>query len=366
VIEVHPVDRFELRYTDFSLDDDQAATRDVFRDFFTKECPTTVVRAAEPLGHDEKLWNRLKDLGVTSMGLPADAGGDGGSLVDLVLVAEEYGAVLAPVPLISQVVAGRLLAAADAPGDLMAGVISGDRPIVVAPQAGSGQRQLVPDAALARDVVMLDRESLVLASLPAASPHVPNQGGTPLAWFDPATAARQMLCQGSAAAALHARAMREWRLLTAAALVAMTDSALRIAVEFAKTRQTMGVPIGSLQGVAFPLADIAINVGTTRNLVRKAAWMAEYDPDARPDLIPMAFATAARIATAGTTTAAHLQGGLGYTVEADASLFFLRAKGRGVLAGDPNDDYRAVGDLLAADTARPTARNSDEVRACRT
>lgn len=78
------------------------------------------------------------------------------------------------------------------------------------------------------------------------------------------------------------------------------------------------------------------------------AWMAEHEPAARPDLIPMAFATAARIATHGTTTAAHMQGGLGYTVEADASLYFLRAKGWSLLAGDPNDDYRAVGDLLAA------------------
>ena len=342
------MDRFELRYADFSLDDDQVATRDAFRDFFARECPATVVRAAEPLGHDEKLWARLRDLGVTSMGLPAASGGDAASLVDLGLVAEEYGAVLAPVPLITQVVAGRLLAAVGAPGELLAGVVSGDRPVVVAPQPGLDHRQLVPDAALARDVVVLDRESLVLVSLPAAAPHLPNQGSSPLAWFDPASGRRLVLAEGAAAAGLHARAMREWKLLTAAALVAMTESALRIAVEFAKTRQTMGVPIGSLQGVAFPLADIAINVSATRNLVHKAAWMAEHEPAARPELIPMAFATAARIATHGTTTAAHMQGGLGYTIEADASLYFLRAKGWSVLAGDPNDDYRAVGDLLAA------------------
>jgi len=342
------VDRFELRYNDFSLDDDQIATRDAFREFFAKQCPTTVVRAAEPSGHDGQLWGRLVGLGVTSMGVPAASGGDGACLVDLVVLAEEYGAVLAPVPLISQVVAGRLLAAASGAGDALAGVISGDRPVVVAPQATLGQRQLVPDAALARDVVVLDGTSLILVSLPAAAPHVPNQGSTPLAWFDPAQGTRRVLAEGSAAATLHARAVREWKLLTAAALVAMTSSALRIAVEFAKTRQTMGVPIGSLQGVAFPLADVAINVGGTRNLVRKAAWMAEHEPASRPDLIPMAFATAARIATHGTTTAAHTQGGLGYTTEADASLYFLRAKGWSVLAGDPDDDYRAVGDLLAA------------------
>jgi alkylation response protein AidB-like acyl-CoA dehydrogenase len=341
------VNRFELRYSDFNLDQGQAATLEAFREFFTKESLSSVVRAAEPVGHDGRLWARLAGLGVTTMGLPASFGGDEASLVDLLLVAEAYGAALAPVPLISQVVAGRLLAAAGAPEEMLSGVITGENPVAVAPHPGSDRRQLVPDAALARHVVMLDGASLVVVSQQAPAPHVPNQGCTPLAWFDPSKGSRLPLVEGRAASMLHTQAMYEWKLLTAAALVAMTDSALQIAVEFAKTRQTMGVPIGSLQGVAFPLAEIAINVGGARNLVRKAAWMAEYEPGARPDLVSMAFATAARVATHGTTTAAHMQGGLGYTVEADASLFFLRAKGWSLLAGDPNDDYLLIGDLLA-------------------
>jgi alkylation response protein AidB-like acyl-CoA dehydrogenase len=337
-----------LRYSDFSLDEDQIATREAFREFFTRESPGSLVRSAEPLGHDGRLWARLVDLGVTTMGLPAALGGDEASLVDLLLVAEEYGSALAPVPFISQVVAGRLLAAAGAPKELLSGVITGKDPVVVAPHPVSDRRQLVPDAALARHVVMLDGASLVVVSRPVPAPHVPNEGCTPLAWFDPPTGSLLTLIEGSAASTLHARAMLEWKLLTAAALVAMTDSALQIAVEFAKTRQTMGVPIGTLQGVAFPLADVAINIGGARNLVRKAAWMAEFGPGSRPDLISIAFATAARVATHGTTTAAHMQGGLGYTVEADASLYFLRAKGWSLLAGDPNEDYLLIGDLLAA------------------
>src|SRR5580658_7595302 len=106
---------FELRRYDFDLDEDQEAVQDAFRNFFTKECPTSVVRAAEPLGYDQDLWSRLLALGVTSMGLPATAGGDSASFVDLVLMAEEYGAALAPVPLISQVVVARLLAGVGSP-----------------------------------------------------------------------------------------------------------------------------------------------------------------------------------------------------------------------------------------------------------
>ena len=48
--------------------------RDALGDFFAKECPTSVVRAAEPLGFDPELWGRLIDMGVASMALPAAQG----------------------------------------------------------------------------------------------------------------------------------------------------------------------------------------------------------------------------------------------------------------------------------------------------
>ena len=111
----------------------------------------------------------------------------------------------------------------------------------------------------------------------------------------------------------------------------------------------MGVPIGSLQGVSFPLADVAIGVSGARNMIRRAGWMLEHEPTEARHLVPAAFAYAARVATHGTTTAAHMQGGLGFTIEADASLYFLRAKGWSLLGGDPAEDLIAVADALAAD-----------------
>jgi alkylation response protein AidB-like acyl-CoA dehydrogenase len=183
-------------------------------------------------------------------------------------------------------------------------------------------------------------------------PAVRTQGSTPLAWWDLASGRRHELAEGPTAVALYETARAEWKLLTAAALVGLTERALSIAVEFTKTRQTMGVPIGSLQGVSFPLADIAIGTSGARNLIRRAAWLLENEPGTRPELAPAAFAYAAQVATSGATTAAHMQGGLGFTVEADASLYFLRAKGWSVLAGDPARDVLAVGDALAAQLGR--------------
>ena len=63
----------------------------------------------------------------------------------------------------------------------------------------------------------------------------------------------------------------------------------------------------------------------------------------RPELVPIAFAIAAQVASRGTQIAAHMQGGLGFMIEADASLFFLRSKGWSVLAGDPTLDLISVG-----------------------
>jgi alkylation response protein AidB-like acyl-CoA dehydrogenase len=343
------MDRFELRRQDFSLDEDQQALQQSFAEFFAKQSPPGVVRAAEPLGFDAGLWRRLVGMGVPWMSLPEESGGDGATLVDLALIAEELGRAAAPAPLVGHVVATRLLARAGAPEDVLAPAAQGERVFALAPVAVRGSdRQLVPDAAVAADVLALSDDVLALHTAGAPAAHVPNQGSTPLAWWAPGPGRSGVrLAEGHAARALHRDAVIEWRLLTAAALVGMTDEALRLAVEFAKTRRTMGVPIGSLQGVAFPLADVATAVAGARHLVWKAAWLAEHEPGTRPELPLMAFDYAVRTATYGTTTAAHMQGGLGFTIEADASLFFLRAKGWSLLAGDLGENLKDLGHLLA-------------------
>lgn len=344
------MDSLELRYADYSLSRDQEAVRDAFAEFFRNECPSERVRAAEPLGHDEKLWHQLAGMGAASMGLPEATGGDGAALVDLLLVAEEAGAALAPVPFIEHAAASRALAGTlGQPTELLTDVASGRRILSLAMQPVSTRgHQLVPGGAVASGVLALDGSTLVLALADEPPPPVPNQGSTPLAWWDLADGRRQLVAEGPGAQALYYRARVEWKLLMAAALTGLTERALGIAAEFAKTRETMGVPIGSLQGVSFPLADVAVGVSGARNLARRAAWMLEHEPGEARHLVPAAFAYAAMVATHGTTTSAHMQGGLGFTVEADASLYFLRAKGWSLLGGDPGEDVIAVADALAA------------------
>ena len=104
------MDRYELRRIDYSLTEDHQALQAAYRDFFKTHCSIETVRAAEESGFDKSLWERLCGMGATTMALPDAVGGDGATLVDLTLVAEEIGRSLAPVPWIDHVCAARLLA----------------------------------------------------------------------------------------------------------------------------------------------------------------------------------------------------------------------------------------------------------------
>jgi alkylation response protein AidB-like acyl-CoA dehydrogenase len=339
------MDPYELRRLDFSLGDDLEAVHDSFAGFFAKHCPTSAVRAAEPLGFDQSLWTALNLLGAASMALSAEVGGDEAGMVEMTLIAEELGRSLAPVPLLEHVVAARLLAATgDEEAKRLAGEAgSGDRILSIALTPLNGP-QLVSSAAVAADVVALDGAELVVLSAGEARLHVGNQGGLPSAWCDPAKETRRIIdCFD--APALFARAQQEWKVLAAAALAGLTEGALTLALEFVKTRETMGVSIATLQGVSFPLADIAIGIAGARNLARRAAWFLDHEPATEPALPYAALAYAAKVATHGATAAAHAQGGLGFTVEADASLFFLRAKAWALIGGDPQADIQKVGDV---------------------
>src|SRR5260221_11771958 len=96
-----------IRRNDYSLSPEQEEVRELFADFFKNEVPSTRVRAAEPVGFDQRLWKQLSDVGAISMGLPESDGGASSPMIDLTLVAEQYGRSLAPVPLVEATVAAR-------------------------------------------------------------------------------------------------------------------------------------------------------------------------------------------------------------------------------------------------------------------
>lgn len=335
-----------LRRNDYSLDEGQQAVREAFADFFTAECPGSRVRAAEPLGFDQELWRKLSDMGAVSMAVPTDSGGDGATLVDLVLVAAEYGRVLAPVPLVEAVVAARLLARL---GGVTEDVLTGSlRSTIALHPVHLQHQQLVPAGAISQRVLAQDGDEVVLISSEVPPRPVANLAHAPLGWWDCSGAAgtRQLLASGQAATQAFAEARREWKLLTAAALVGSGDEAVRLAIDFASTRMAFGQPVGTFQAVANAIVDAATAVTAARHLGWKASWFAEHAPHERPELVPMAYLSSARAAVQASTTGVHVQGGFGFSVESDMTLHFRRAKGWSVLAGDPSRELLDIADLL--------------------
>jgi alkylation response protein AidB-like acyl-CoA dehydrogenase len=344
------MDRFELRRLDYSLSDHHVDLQNAYKQFFKTHCSIETVRAAEPSGFDKNLWERLCAMGATTMALPESAGGDGATLVDLTLVAEEIGRSLAPVPWIDHVCAARLLGRLGALDADTASVADGAQLAGLDARIGGAPGvRLIPTGSIADHIIVRDGDEVVRLAFGTRPAKVDNLGRLPMAWVDPAAAdTRTVVAQGPEALASYERALDEWRLLTAAALVGLVEETMTIAAEFAKTRYTLGVPISTLQAISHPLANMAITVQGGRNLARRAAWFLDNEPDERAELAPSAFVFMAEEATKAATMAVHIQGGLGVSAEAAATAYLVRARGWPLAAGDPGATAKRVAEIVAA------------------
>jgi alkylation response protein AidB-like acyl-CoA dehydrogenase len=345
------MDRYELRRLDYSLTEDHKALQAAYRDFFKTHCPIETVRAAEESGFDKSLWERLCAMGATTMALSDTAGGDGATLVDLTLVAEEIGRSLAPVPWIDHVCAARLLARL---GSVEPDVVNGKQLAAFDSQHDnvSGAR-LISTGSIADQIIVRDGEDVVRLTFDTRPTKVDNIGRLPMAWVDPAAADTSVvLASGADALAHYQRALDEWRVLTAAALTGLVEETMTIAAEFAKNRYTLGVPISTLQAISHPLANIAITVQGGRNLARRAAWFLDNEPDERPELAPSAFVFMAEEAAKAATMAVHVQGGLGVSAEAAATAYLVRARGWVLAGGDPGASAKHIAEIVAERESR--------------
>ncbi len=316
--------------------EEQQALRGTLRDFFEKESPPRAVRAAEPLGFDAALWRKVCELGLPFAAVPEELGGGGAGWVELAIAAEALGQYLAPVPLIEVAVASGLLAS-------LAGVSPGERvaTLALSPAAG-GVARLVPAGAIADLVLVLRGEELLVvekSGRPAAA--VPNLGAMPLADCAVPEGA-VVLARGEEAVAAWSRGVRQWRLLTAAALAGLAAKALDIGLGYVLQRRAFGVLIGSFQTVQHRLADHATSVDGARLLAYKAAWAFDSWLPSAGFLAEAAFLFAAETAFATASDSLHFHGGYGYTLEYDIQLYFRRAKAWPLVAGDRRAGYAAL------------------------
>lgn len=337
------------------IPDDSIPVQEMFEGFFAAESTPARVRAAEPLGFDAALWRELVSVEAPFMRLSTEAGGGGMGLFDACLVMNEAGRRLASAPLAEVLVALRILG--EVGGDVAAQWIAKvrDEQAVIAfalHQAKTGSAQLVPGGAVAAGIITFDGKELAIEA-PAQAPAAPaTLGGNAVGVFEPGKGTRQLLASGDAAARLWASGVEEWKLLTAAALIGLTKEALQMAAAYACERIAFGVPIGTNQGIAHPLANDVMDAdGAGLLLWWTLREIADGKPGAAADISTL-FWWASRTATTSVAHALHTFGGYGLSNEYDIQLYHRRAKNWAIALGDPRAELvRGGRRLLLGETA---------------
>ena len=352
--------------------------REAVREFLAAKSPQSAVRAAMETErrHDPAVWDQMaRQLRLPGLALPSDYGGDGFGLTALEVVLEEMGAALLCSPFFATVVlaAQALLASADetacarylpgiAAGQTIAtlaaaeGTASWD-PAMVAARAErmkgdgevgggwalSGKKSFVIDGAIA-DLVLVVARSTAGPALFAVDRGAPGLRAEPMTTLDPTRAMAALTMDQVPAVLIGAegqggRLMSRVLDLACVALAAEQAGGARRCLEmsagYARTRFQFGRPIGSFQAVKHKCADMLVRVELAEATAREAARLAD---EAAADF-PVAAATAHICCSQAYLFAAaeniQVHGGIGFTWEHPAHLYFRRAKSSELLFGGP-------------------------------
>lgn len=376
---------------EFDVTEEQRELRSALRRFCERAHDEATVRRLMDSddGWDRALWARLGgELGALALAVPEELGGAGGTLVDQAIAAEELGAALVTGPLLGTVgLAVPALVAAPAGQErdaLLADLAEGTRvaalvadvfaPHGPATAAGvtaegttlSGTVALVPDAAAA-DVLLVaatgpDGPVLAVVDPAAAGVGVQERGSLDptrrLARVTLDGATGTVLATGTDADHALAHAFRVAGALLAAEQVGIAQRLLDTTVAYAKERLQFGRPIGSFQAVKHRCADMLVGVEQARSAALHAAWsVADPRLDDADLAVAIAQARCSEVAYRAAADAIQLHGGIGFTWEHAAHLYYKRAIADAELLGSA-EAYReriaaAVLDTLGADVAAP-------------
>jgi alkylation response protein AidB-like acyl-CoA dehydrogenase len=316
----------------FDLDQEHRDLADAARDFLSATASPAAARAVLDDGAAVRPGRaELVKSGFATITVPEHAGGGGGSVLDLAVVAEQAGRLLAGPSLVTFARAAVLLdgddrLAALAGGDLSVAVVD-DGPVL--------------DAVGADTFLALRDGALVCGpgTVTAREPIDPTRGLGDVTLGD-----TEELVPDAAGRWL--RGERVGRTILAAEDLGAAARVLEIGVAYAKERYAFGRAIGSYQAVKHLLVDAYVEVEQLRSLVWWAAWAADHAPD------ELALASAAAKAAAATTlehaaeTAIQVHGGIGFTWEHDAHLYWRRSKVDRFLLGDDVAAYDEVARLV--------------------
>ena len=310
----------------FDLNDEQRAVRDAVDELCRSRWSSSAARR-HGAGEDDgaALWNALRDAGWTGVSVAEEHGGQGLGAVELALVCESLGRVMAPGTFFGNAAAAVLVAQA---GDdaqrqrWLAGFASGKAPGALGVLDPDGSA-LVYDAQDAAVFVLARRGQALVAA--AESCRVEPVAGVDIT---------RRLSRVSAGDAVELRgdvdaALDRLEVALSAELVGVASAAMNLAVEHARTRQQFGNPIGAYQAVSHRCADMLLDVESARSAMLFAAWTADNEPDQLAVAASVAKVAAAQGAWRTSTSSLQVHGGIGFTWEHDCHLLLRRATASG-------------------------------------
>jgi alkylation response protein AidB-like acyl-CoA dehydrogenase len=316
----------------FDLDQEHRDLADAARDFLSASASPAAARDLLDDGAGIRPGRaEYVKSGFATITIPESAGGGGGTVLDLAVVAEQAGRLLAGPSLVSFARAAVLLA-----GDTrLTDLARGDLSVAVVDDAGP-----VLDAVGADTFLALRDGALVCGpgTVTTREPIDPTRGLGDVTLGETTVLAPD-------AAALWERGERVGRTILAAEGLGAAARVLELGVEYAKQRNAFGRAIGSYQAVKHLLVDVYVAVEQLRSLVWWAAWAADHAPDELPLAAAAAKAAAATTLEHAAETVIQVHGGIGFTWEHDAHLYWRRSKVDRFLLGDDVAAYDEVARL---------------------
>ncbi len=356
----------------FAFTEEQEELRKTVRAFLEAKSPETAVREQmeTDAGYDAAVWSQMgEQLGLQGLAIPEEFGGSGYTFVELGIVLEEQGRALLCAPFFSTVVlaANTLLHSGDdaAKAAHLPGIASGETIATLAFTEPSGkwdESGITTEATAAGDgwtlngvkSFVLDGHTaslIIVAARTAKGVSLFTVAGdasgltrTALSTMDQ-TRKQAKLEFANTPATLLGTEGEGWAVLStvldlaavglAAEQVGGAQKVLEQAVEYAKVRVQFGRPIGSFQAIKHKCADMLLEVESAKSAAYYGLWCAAEQNDELPSVASLAKAYCSEAYFHATAENIQIHGGIGFTWEHPAHLYFKRAKSSELLFGDP-------------------------------
>ena len=356
----------------FAFSEEQEELRKSVRRFLEDKSPETEVRRLMETedGYDPAVWSQMaQQLGLQGLAIPEEFGGSGYSYVELIVVLEEMGRALLCAPYFSTVAlaANALLVSGDdsAKKEYLPGIASGELRATVALAEDSGRwdeegitlaatksgdsytltgsKNFVLDGHTA-GLVIVPARTAAGVSLFAVAGDASGLTKTALSTMDQTRKQAKLEFAGTPGRligtdgggwAILSKTLDLAAVALAAEEVGGAQKVLEMSVEYAKVRVQFGRPIGSFQAIKHKCADMLLEVESAKSAAYYAGWAAAEDSDELPVVACLAKAYCSDAYFHATAENIQIHGGIGFTWEHPAHLYFKRAKSSELYLGDP-------------------------------